>query len=159
MKKSDIGTLVIALILPLLVGGISAFLSMKGMAMYGEMAKPPLSPPPWVFSVAWTILYLLMGLASYLIMGSSKSPGIKTLALSIYGIQLVLNFMWSIIFFRWEEYLAAFIWLVVLWIAVIICAVMFYKINKVAAWLIIPYVLWLTFAGYLNLGAYILSAS
>lgn len=159
MKKSDIGTLVIALILPLLVGGISAFLSMKGMAMYGEMAKPPLSPPPWVFSVAWTILYLLMGLASYLIMGSPKSSGIKTLALSIYGIQLVLNFMWSIIFFRWEEYLAAFIWLVVLWIVVIICAAMFYKINKVAAWLIIPYILWLTFAGYLNLGAYILSAS
>lgn len=157
MKKSDIGTLVIALVIPLLVGGVSAFLSMKGMAMYGEMAKPPLSPPAWVFSVAWTILYLLMGLASYLVMSSSKDSSIKTLALSIYGIQLALNFMWSIIFFRWEEYLAAFIWLMILWCAVIICAVLFYKISKAATGLLIPYILWLTFAAYLNLGAYMLS--
>jgi len=157
MKKISIGTLIIALLIPMLIGGISAALSSKGMAVYGSMKKPPLSPPPWVFSVAWTILYIMMGIASYLIIVSDTSMRSKAMAMIVYVIQLVMNFAWSIIFFNACEYLIAFIWLMVMWCIVILCAFRFYSINRGAAWLFIPYILWLTFAAYLNLGAYILS--
>ena len=158
MKKFSIGLLIVALLVPLLVGGISAALSAKGMATYGTMSKPPLSPPAWAFSVAWTILYIMMGLASYFILASVDDNRSKAMALIIYAIQLFMNFMWSIMFFNWELYLAAFIWLVIMWGMVIICAFRFYSINRLAAYLLIPYILWLTFAAYLNLGAYILNA-
>lgn len=157
MKKISIGTLIIALLIPLLIGGISAALSSKGMATYGSMKKPPLSPPPWVFSVAWTILYIMMGIASYFIIVSETSMSSKAMALIVYVIQLVMNFAWSIIFFNAGEYLISFIWLMVMWCIVILCAVRFYPISRVATCLFIPYILWLTFAAYLNLGAYILS--
>lgn len=157
MKKVSIGILILALLIPLLVGGISATLSAQGMAMYGNMNKPPLSPPPWVFSVAWSILYFMMGLASYFIMVSDVSIRSKAMAMIIYALQLAMNFAWSIVFFNYEAYLMAFIWLMVMWVIVIICAFRFYGINKLAAYLIIPYILWLTFAAYLNFGAYVLN--
>lgn len=156
MKRISIVTLIIALAIPLLVGGVSAALSAKGMASYGTMVKPPLSPPAWAFSVAWTILYLMMGFSSYMIIASDAEPRRKTIALIIYIVQLFMNFMWSIIFFNGKLYLAAFIWLIVMWLIVIFCAFRFYGINRGAAYLLVPYIMWLTFAAYLNLGAYIL---
>lgn len=156
MKRISIVTLIIALVIPLLVGGVSAALSAKGMASYGTMVKPPLSPPAWVFSVAWTILYLMMGFSSYMIVASDAEPRKKTMALIIYIVQLFMNFMWSIIFFNGRLYLAAFIWLIVMWLIVIFCAFRFYGINRGAAYLLVPYIMWLTFAAYLNLGAYVL---
>ena len=156
MKRISIVTLIIALAIPLLVGGVSAALSAKGMASYGTMIKPPLSPPAWAFSVAWTILYLMMGFSSYMIIASDAEPRKKTMALIIYIVQLFMNFMWSIIFFNGKLYLAAFIWLIVMWLIVIFCAFRFYGINRGAAYLLVPYIMWLTFAAYLNLGAYIL---
>ncbi|MBQ0028599.1 MAG: tryptophan-rich sensory protein [Lachnospiraceae bacterium] len=157
MKKISILTLLIALFIPLVIGGISAALSSQGMATYGSMSKPPLSPPAWVFSVAWTILYIMMGLASYFIIVSEADNRDKAMALIIYGIQLAMNFMWSIMFFNWGYYLFAFMWLMIMWCIVILCAVRFYSINRVATYLFIPYIMWLTFAAYLNMGAYILS--
>lgn len=147
----------LTLFIPPIIGMISAAISARGMAAYGNMEKPPLSPPAWVFSVAWTILYLMMGLASYFVLVSEASQKIKNTSFLLYGIQLVMNFFWSIIFFRWEMYLGAFIWLILMWILVIICAIRFYRSSKVAGYLLIPYVMWLTFAAYLNLGAVILS--
>ncbi len=149
--------LIIALLIPLLVGAISAALSSDGMAIYGAMKKPPLSPPSWVFSVAWTILYIMMGAASYLILISETSLASRATALILYCIQLTMNFLWSIIFFNWSAYLTSFIWLIVMWLLVIVCAVRFYSINRLATILFIPYILWLTFAAYLNLGTYFLS--
>lgn len=157
MKKISILTLLIALFIPLVIGGISAALSSQGMATYGSMSKPPLSPPAWVFSVAWTILYIMMGLASYFIIVSEADNRDKAMALIIYGIQLAMNFMWSIMFFNWGYYLFAFMWLMIMWCIVILCAVRFYSINRGATYLFIPYIMWLTFAAYLNMGAYILS--
>ena len=157
MKKISILTLLIALFIPLVIGGISAALSSQGMATYGSMSKPPLSPPAWVFSVAWTILYIMMGLASYFIIVSEADNRDKAMALIIYGIQLAMNFMWSIMFFNWGYYLFAFMWLMIMWCIVILCAVRFYSIIRVATYLFIPYIMWLTFAAYLNMGAYILS--
>lgn len=155
MKKISIGTMILSLLIPLLVGGISAALSAKGMATYGEMRKPPLSPPAWTFSVAWTLLYVMMGLASYFVITSDS--GNKKIAIVIYLMQLAMNFMWSIIFFRWGAYLPAFIWLFVMWCLVILCIARFYSINRLAACLLIPYIVWLSFAAYLNMGAYVLS--
>ena len=157
MKKISIGTMILSLLIPLLVGGISAALSAKGMATYGEMRKPPLSPPAWTFSVAWTLLYVMMGLASYFVITSDS--GNKKIAIVIYLMQLAMNFMWSIIFFNCNEYLMAFVWLIILWCIVIICAVRFWNISRTATCLFIPYIVWLTFAAYLNLGTYIISTN
>jgi len=157
MRKINIGALVIALLIPLLVGAISAALSAKGMTTYGTMSKPPLSPPAWLFPVAWTILYIMMGLASYFVYTAEFSWGNKTLALLVYCIQLAMNFMWSIIFFNWNAYLGAFVWLIIMWCMVIFCAVRFFSISRTATYLFIPYILWLTFAAYLNFGTYIIN--
>lgn len=157
MKKISVGVLIISLFIPLAIGGISAVLSNQGMTMYGSMSKPPLSPPAWVFSIAWTLLYIMMGISSYFIIISDTNIRSKSMALIIYGVQLAMNFMWSIIFFNLGMYLFAFLWLLAMWCIVIVCAFRFYSINKFSAYLLIPYILWLTFAAYLNLGAYVLS--
>ena len=141
---------------PLIVGGLSALFTMKGMEDFKALNKPPLSPPGWLFPVVWTILYLLMGVASYLVCVSGKPARSKT-ALTVYGIQLGFNFLWSIIFFSVKAYLFAFIWLLVLLALIIINAVLFYRIDKKAGYLLIPYILWVTFAGYLNFAIYLLN--
>lgn len=157
MKNINIGALIITLFIPLVVGGISATLSGGGMAVYGSMNKPPLSPPAWLFPVAWTILYIMMGAASYFVFVSDSSFTSKAIALTIYAVQLFMNFMWSIVFFNWSYYLFAFIWLIIMWGLVIFCAIRFGKISWLAGCLLIPYILWLTFAAYLNMGAYVLN--
>ena len=159
MKKISVGTLILSLLVPLLVGGTSAALSATGMVMYGNMNKPPLSPPVWVFSVAWTILYFMMGLASYYIIVSEAETYSKAMALIVYAIQLVMNFMWSIMFFNWGSFLAAFIWLIIMWVIVILCAIRFYRISRKATYLLFPYIVWLGFAAYLNMGAYVLNTN
>lgn len=157
MKKIRVSSLIIALLLPVIVGMISSALASKGMDAYSTMDKPPLSPPAWVFPVAWTILYLMMGLASYYVAVAEVNLRDQLLALMFYVLQLAMNFMWSIIFFNWEQYLFAFIWLAIMWGIVVLCVIRFYSISKVASLLMVPYVAWLTFAGYLNWGSYMLS--
>lgn len=156
MKKYRITPLIISLAIPLLVGMLSAALSSGGMAAYGTMSKPPLSPPAWVFPVAWTILYLMMGLASYYVYVADVDRHDKIVTLRLYGVQLAMNFMWSIVFFAWKLYLFAFIWLIGLWCLVIVGAYRFFMIDRKAGGLLLPYILWLTFAAYLNLGAYVM---
>ena len=141
-------TLIICIALPLAVGGLSALLTRGGMQTFNTLNKPKLSPPGWPFPVVWTILYILMGIASYLVATSKKPNGGALIA---YGIQLVFNFFWSIIFFGAQRYLFAFIWLVALWVLILITIVKFNKVSPTAAYLMIPYLIWVTFAGYLNL--------
>lgn len=149
--------LIISILIPLAVGGVSALVSMNGMQDFEKTNKPPLSPPGWMFPVVWSILYILMGIASYIVYTKRKTDKRVDSALSYYAAQLVFNFFWSIIFFRLDAYLFAFIWLVVLWILILITTLKFYQISKPAGYLMIPYLLWVTFAGYLNLGIYILN--
>ena len=151
------GLLTLAVFLPICVGGISVMLTGDMMKEYFFLNKPPLAPPGWVFPVVWSILYVMMGLASYLVINSGSDRAIVVKALVFYGIQLVLNFFWSILFFNYGLYLMAFIWLLVLWCVSILCAVYFFKINRTAGWLFVPYIAWLTFAAYLNLGTVILN--
>ncbi|MFR4799012.1 MAG: TspO/MBR family protein [Lentihominibacter sp.] len=140
--------------MPLSIGSIAAIITRGGSETFSAIDKPPLSPPGWLFPVMWTILYILMGIASYLVMNSSKPHGS---AAAFYMIQLVFNFFWPIIFFNFELYLISFIWLVLLWILILITMILFSKISKPAAWLLLPYLLWVAFAGYLNFGIYIMN--
>ncbi len=146
--------LIICIVIPLAVGALSALLTGGGMEAFKTLNKPAFSPPGWLFPVAWTILYILMGIASYLVLTSGKQS--KT-ALSVYGIQLVFNFFWSIIFFGFEAYLFAFVWLVVLWVLILATMILFFRISEPAAYLLLPYLLWVTFAGYLNYSIYLLN--
>lgn len=142
--------------LPLAVGGLAALLS-GGMSNYGNLVQPPLSPPGWVFPVVWSLLYLAMGYASWRVYSRGEDPGTVRTGLIAYGVQLFLNFLWPILFFRFEAFLAAFVLLIALWIAIVITMLQFYKSNERAGDLLIPYLLWVTFAGYLNLGVYLLN--
>ena len=131
--------LLVAIAIPLLVGGLSALLTSGSMQDFEQLIKPPLSPPGWLFPVVWTVLYILMGIASYLIYTAKHSAGLAGNALFFYALQLFFNFFWSVIFFNWEMYLLAFIWLIILWALIIITAVKFYRISKPAGYLMIPW--------------------
>ena len=150
-------TLIIFILIPLLVGGLSALLTMGAMKDFALINKPPLSPPAWLFPVVWTVLYILMGISSYIIYTAPVSDEKALKALIPYGIQLIFNFFWSIIFFNLGWYLFAFIWLVIMLIFILITFKRFYEISKPAAVLLIPYILWTIFAGYLNFGIYLLN--
>lgn len=146
-----------ALALPLAVGGLAAFLTKDGMMMFQAMPKPPLTPPGWIFPAVWTALYLLMGFASYLVWMSDASAIRKERALTAYALSLAANFIWPLIFFGMELYLLAFIWLILLWLLSAAATVLFHYISERAGKLMLPYMLWLSFAAYLNLGVWILS--
>lgn len=147
--------LLASLLISLGVGGLAGLFSSGSSELYRELNLPVLSPPSAVFPIVWTILYILMGISAYMIY-ISYDPN-KHNALRVYGLQLLLNFIWPLVFFNMQSYLAAFIILVLLWLTVLIMIVLFYRINPIAAYLQIPYLLWLTFAGYLNLAIYILN--
>ena len=151
--------LAICLAAPLAAGGLSALLTGDGMRLFAVLRKPPLSPPGWVFPAAWTLLYLLMGLASYLIYVSGASRARRERALTFYAAQLGMNFFWTVIFFKLEMYLTAFVWLLGLWALIVICTVLFWHIDRRAGRLLLPYLVWTAFAGYLNAGICILNRS
>ena len=148
--------LLICLAIPLAVGGLGALLS-GGMSDYGAMVKPPLSPPGWVFPIAWSILYLLMGYASYRILESDASKEEIKKALFLYGIQLLANFIWPLLFFGGGWFLLSFFWLILMWVLIYLTIRAFSKIDETAGNLLIPYILWVTFAVYLNFGIYLLN--
>lgn len=149
--------LLINLFIPIAVGGLSALFTMNSMENFERLNQPPLSPPGWLFPVVWTILYTLMGIAAYLVVTSNATQKDKRTALTIYGVQLFFNFLWSIIFFNREDFLFAFIWLVALWALIIANIILFYRISKPAGIMLIPYLLWVTFAAYLNFAIYLLN--
>ena len=150
--KKNYKLLLICLAIPLAVGGISALISGGGMKAFETMSKPPLSPPGWLFPVVWTILYLLMGYSLYLILTSRADEKLVGRGVYLFFMQLFFNFFWSIFFFKFELYFFSFGWLVVMWALIIFMMITFYKISKRACFVNIPYILWVTFAGYLNLG-------
>lgn len=144
----------ICLTIPLAAGGISALLAGDSLRQFQLLRRPPLSPPGWVFPVVWTVLYLLMGFASYLIW--EKRTGNRA-ALTGYGLQLLANVLWPLFFFRLSWYLAAFFWLILLWLLILAVMTLFSRLSAWAAGLLLPYLLWVSFAGYLNLGIYLLN--
>lgn len=147
--------LLVYLAIPLGVGALAGILTKDSMMQFSLLNRPPLSPPGWLFPVVWTVLFLLMGYASYLV---SRSDSVqKRPALILYAIQLIVNFFWSIFFFNFEWYLFSFFWLVLLWVLILLTIRTFRRISPTAAILLIPYLLWVTFAGYLNLAIWLLN--
>lgn len=151
MKIKDKSALIIAILIPIAVGTLSSLFS-GNMSIYSRINRPPLSPPGALFPIVWTILYVLMGISSYLIY-ESDSP-YKEKALTIYGVQLFFNFFWSIIFFGFSQYLLSFLWLLALIALIVIMIYTFYQISPLSAYLQIPYLLWCLFAAYLNFMIY-----
>ena len=153
MKKAK--PYIFSILLALTVGGLSALATANNMNIYDEINMPPLSPPGWLFPVVWTALYILMGISAAIIFTDDSNK--KDDALFVYAVSLILNFSWSIFFFNMKAFIIAFLVLVALWLSIIITIIKYYKINKVAAWLQLPYLLWVTFAGYLNFAIILLN--
>lgn len=155
--KTDRKKLALSVAAALAVGGLSALLTKDSMILFEAVKKPPLSPPMWLFPVVWSILYIMMGVAAYLVWVSDEPRRKKEIAFVYYAIQLAFNFGWSIIFFDISAYLAAFIWLCILWFFILLTTIQFFSADRRAGWLMIPYLLWVAFAGYLNYGVYMLN--
>ena len=155
MKNLDIKKLLFYIITTILIGVIPSIFVFKSMNIYNSLNRPPLSPPSIVFPIAWTILYILMGISIYIIMQSKRK--LKKNARLIYYIQLATNALWTPIFFGFKEYFLAFLWILMLIVFVITMILTFYKISKKAAYIQIPYLLCLLFASYLNFGVFVLN--
>ncbi len=142
---------IIQILIALAVGGLVAFLTRNSMSVYEEVIKPPLSPPPILFPIVWTILYTLMGISAAMVYNTvGRVP-------FVYYLQLFVNFIWPLIFFNMQAFLFSFIWILLLWVLIIAMIAEFYSINKTAAFLQIPYLIWVTFAAYLNFAIWLLS--
>ena len=144
-RKIKVGALTAALLIPLLTGVFSAFLTASDMDLYETMDRPALAPPGWLFPIAWTVLYILMGLASYIVLTSSEDQDKKRRALTVYAAQLIMNFFWSVLFFTYTRLLISFIWIVGMWILVLVCMIRFLRIQKSAGLMMGVLLLWTTF--------------
>lgn len=142
--------LIVCVVIPLAAGFLSSLITRGGMEVFASIRKPPLSPPAWLFPVVWTILYTLMGISSYLVLTSGGSREDVQNALSVYAYQLLVNILWPVFFFNFQWFFFSLIWLVLLVFLVAAMIREFYRLSKSAAYLNIPYLVWLLFAGYLN---------
>ncbi|MFA5767681.1 MAG: TspO/MBR family protein [Candidatus Paceibacterota bacterium] len=151
--KNNISTalgVVISIFIAQMAGVIGSFFTVSGVQnWYAYLQKPVFAPPSWVFAPAWITLYTLMGIAAFLVWKKRNVIGVKS-ALWLYGIQLGFNALWSIIFFGMRNPGLAFIEILVLWVLILAVTVKFFKIDKAAGYLFIPYILWVTFASVLN---------
>lgn len=146
----------VSILLALAVGALGGIATSNGMPAYEQIAKPALTPPSIVFPIVWTILYTLMGISAAIIWKEDKSEQ-RRVALTIYALQLALNFLWSFLFFSLQAYFLSFLCLLLLWVLIITMIWSFSRVNRTAALLQIPYLLWVTFAGYLNLAIWLLN--
>lgn len=143
--------LIVSIAIPLIVGGTSGFFTVTGVeSWYQTIQKPSWNPPNWIFGPVWTTLYVMMGIALFIIWKSDAAENLKRNALIVFGIQLILNFFWSFIFFNQQSPGWAFAEIAVLWLAIFATIILFAKINKTAAWLLVPYISWVSFAAILN---------
>lgn len=156
-RPQKMKALAICLLVSLGVGALAGLLTGGSADMYAGLQLPPLAPPGWLFPVVWGVLYALMGISSFLVV-TSRWPD-RRRALVLYVLQLAVNFCWPLVFFGAGQLLAAFAVLVVLWVLVGAMILAFAQVDKRAAWLQIPYLLWITFAGYLNLGIVLLNGA
>ena len=150
--KIRVKPLAVSLAVPLVLGALSGLMVRDGMKAFASLQKPPLTPPGWVFPVVWTILYAMMGYASYLVCTSGESKGAVRVALAAYGVSLAVNLLWPQLFFGQGAYMAAFLLLCALFVLVLWTARLFGALVPRAGALLVPYLIWIACAGYLNLG-------
>ena len=143
--------LFISLLIPLLVGGIAAFFTTSGVnGWYAVANKPSFNPPNWLFAPVWTALYIMMGIALFLVWKTEGDKTIKQTALILFAVQLTLNFLWSFIFFYAKQPGWAFVDIIAMWLTILLTIIWFGKISSTAAWLLVPYIFWVSFASLLN---------
>ena len=143
--------LFISILIPLLVGAISGFFTSSGVNGWYTLAnKPWFNPPNWIFAPVWTTLYVLMGIALFLVWKADADKSIKQTAIILFTLQLTLNFFWSIIFFKLQQPGWAFVEIILMWLMILLTILWFGKINAAAAWLLVPYICWVSFASVLN---------
>lgn len=139
------------------VGLLAGLLTADATAIYANsVQKPPLAPPGIVFPIVWIVLYALMGIGAARV-STSENRQQKNVAINLFIIQLIVNFFWSFFFFNAQAFGFAAVWLVLLWVLVLLMIIAFWKVDRRAAWLQIPYLIWLTFAAYLNFAVYLLN--
>lgn len=156
IDKSKLKAYGVFLLITGAVGGLSALLTNMGMESYKTAEKPPLTPPEIVFPVVWSILFTLMATSAARVWLTDNSR-LRNRSMIVYALQLFFNFFWSILFFNFQAYGLAFFWLIGLWVLILIMIVQFYKSDKLAGLLQLPYLLWVTFAAYLNYGVWMLN--
>jgi benzodiazapine receptor len=157
MKKSDIVKLIVSLVLPLGIGAISGIFTTDAIpGWYETLNKPSFNPPNWVFAPVWTTLYFLMGISLFLIWKQSTSKE-RNRAIMVFMVQLILNFCWSFFFFYFHQIGLALVEIILLWLSIFSMILLFYRIKPVAAYINIPYLLWVTFASVLNGALYFLN--
>lgn len=143
--------LIIAILLPLLVGATSGFFTTTGVgSWYQTIQKPSWNPPNWIFGPVWTTLYILMGIALFLVWKADTNPGTKRIAIVLFALQLVFNFFWSFIFFNQHAIGWALVEIIGMWLLILATIFAFAGISKTAAWLLVPYISWVSFAALLN---------
>ena len=153
-KTISLKKLLLSVAFPLAIGILASLVTGGNTAIYSDLVKPPFSPPGWLFPIVWTIMYILMGIAAYFV---SFQIDARSTAMRIYYVQLAFNFLWPILFFRFEMFRTALFVLVALWVLVLLNTLMFYRLEKRAGLLLIPYLIWVTFALYLNIGIAVLN--
>ncbi len=150
MANSNISRLIISIVLTVGLGSLGGIFTISEIPVwYAGLQKPSFNPPNWLFGPVWTLLYLLMGISLYLIW-SKPASSIRNTALRFFVIQFILNFCWSIIFFNQHQLGWALVEIIVMWVAILVTIVWFGKLSAVAAWLLVPYILWVSFASLLN---------
>lgn len=142
---------IISVMIPLMVGAIAGFFTSESVnSWYVNVNKPSFNPPSWLFAPVWTALYLMMGIAFYLVWKAAVTDALKKQAMTFYAVQLFLNFIWSFIFFYLQQPGWAMVDIVLMWIMILLTIIWFGKISPVAAWLLVPYICWVSFAALLN---------
>ena len=148
---NSIFKLFISILIPLLIGGSAGFFTPSGVnGWYALANKPSFNPPNWIFAPVWTTLYILMGIALYLVWKSTATASIKQTAILLFVVQLTLYFFWSILFFKFQLTGWAFVEIIAMWGAILFTILWFGKISSTAAWLLVPYICWVSFASLLN---------
>lgn len=159
MKLGSVYKLIISIVVSLCAGGIgSIFTFSKIPTWYAALEKPFFTPPDWLFAPAWTTLYVLMGVAAFYVWRAGSDKSEVRVALVTFLIQLIFNALWSVVFFGLESLFYGVVVIVALWVIILFTIIRFYRVSRVGAWLLIPYILWVTFASALNTGVWLLNS-
>lgn len=156
MKKHSWKPYVCLIALTEAVGGLSGWLTRKGVKAYHGVAKSRLTPPDMVFPIVWAALFALMGAGAARVWQAPPSPA-RTRGLTLFALQLAVNFAWSLLFFNLQAFGFAFFWLILLWVLILLMTLSFGKVDRISAWMQVPYLLWVAFAGYLNCTTWLLN--
>jgi tryptophan-rich sensory protein len=157
-KKFQLFPFLISLVITLAIGFVASLFTRPQIAgWYSTLNKPTFNPPPWLFAPVWTALYIMIAIAAYLVWQRRDSSKTYKITASIYVAQLAFNFLWSMVFFGLHGVLPALFIILLLWVSIILNIRWFKKYSKTAAWLLVPYLLWVSFASILNLSIYLLN--